>query len=312
MRKFQILVLCLLAFAGCKNHENDHQPKKIAVIVSTLNNPWFVFLAQTAAAKAQSLGYETRIFDSQNNTALETDHFENAIASGYKAILFNPTDANGSVVNVNKAKAAGVPVFCMDREVNSATGPTSQILSDSYSGSVDVGKYFVKTMNKKGNYAELLGMVSDNNTWNRSKGFHSVVDYYPGLKMLAQQSAEFDQNKAMEVTESILQAHPDIDAVFCGNDAMALGAYQALAAAGKSAKVKVFGFDGAADVVQSIRDGKISATGMQFPKVMAQTAATYADEYLKGRRDFPRKIPVSVELVTQKNVSGYIAFGKKN
>ncbi len=312
MRRLSVWLLLIVMIVGCKNQANNtSQPKKVAIIVSTLNNPWFVFLAQTAAAKAKELGYDSRIFDSQNNTALETDHFENAIATGYKAILFNPTDANGSIVNVNKAKAAGVPVFCMDREVNSTDGATSQILSDSYSGSADVGKYFVQTMHKTGKYVELLGLVSDNNTWNRSKGFHSVVDFYPALKMVAQQSAEFDQNKAMEVTESILQAHPDINGIFCGNDAMALGAYQALVAAGKAGKVKVFGFDGAADVVQSIRDGKITATGMQFPKIMAQTAAIYADEYFKGKRDFPRKIPVSVELVTAHNVNDYIAFGKK-
>jgi ribose transport system substrate-binding protein len=280
--------------------------------VSTLNNPWFVFLAQTAAVQAKTLGYESKIFDSQNNTALETDHFENAIASGYSAILFNPTDANGSVVNVLKAKKAGVPVFCMDREVNTADGATSQILSDSYSGSVSLGKYFVQTMHKKGNYVELLGLVADNNTWSRSKGFHSLVDYYPGLKMVAQQSADFDRNKAMEVMESILQAHPDIDAVFCGNDAMAMGAYQALVAAGKANRVKVFGFDGAEDVVQAIKENKISATGMQFPKVMAQTAANYADEYFKGKRDFPKKIPVAVELVTSDNINDYIAYGKKD
>jgi ABC-type sugar transport system substrate-binding protein len=243
---------------------------------------------------------------------LETDHFENAIASGYSAILFNPTDANGSVVNVLKAQKAGVPVFCMDREVNTVDGATSQILSDSYSGSVSLGKYFVQTMHKKGNYVELLGLVADNNTWSRSKGFHSLVDYYPGLKMVAQQSADFDRNKAMEVMESILQAHPDIDAVFCGNDAMAMGAYQALVAAGKANRVKVFGFDGAEDVVQAIKENKISATGMQFPKVMAQTAANYADEYFKGKRDFPKKIPVAVELVTNDNINDYIAYGKKD
>jgi ABC-type sugar transport system substrate-binding protein len=312
MKKFQVLVLLLLIFAGCKNKNDANQPKKIAIIVSTLNNPWFVYLAETAAAQAKKLGYESKIFDSQNNTALETDHFENAIASGYKAILFNPTDANGSVVNVNKAKTASVPVFCMDREVNSANAATSQILSDSYSGCVDLGKYFVKTMHSKGKYVELLGLVADNNTWNRSKGFHSVVDNYPGIKMVAQQSADFDRNKAMEVLESILQAHPDIDAVFCGNDAMAMGAYQALAAAGIANKVRVLGFDGAEDAVQSIKDGKVLATAMQFPKVMAQTAAIYADEYFKGKRDFPKKIPIGVELVTIKNVGDYIAYGKKD
>jgi len=283
----------------------------MAIVVSTLNNPWFVFLAEKAAAKAKELGYESKIFDSQNNTSLETDHFENAISSGYDAILFNPTDADGSVVNVKNATAAGVPVFCMDREINSTNAATSQILSDSYSGCVTIAKYFVETLNKKGKYVELLGLVGDNNTWNRSKGFHSVVDHYPGLKMVAQQSADFDRNKAMEVLESILQANPDIDAVFCGNDAMAMGAYQALVAAGKSDKVKVFGFDGAEDVVKSIQDGKIKATGMQFPEVMAQTAATMADQYFKGKRDFPKKMPVAVEMVKKDNVENYAAYGKK-
>jgi ABC-type sugar transport system substrate-binding protein len=311
-RSLIVLMLLVLIVAACKNRPDSAKQKKMAIIVSTLNNPWFVFLAQTAAAQAKTLGYESKIFDSQNNTALETDHFENAIASGYSAILFNPTDANGSVVNVLRAKKAGVPVFCMDREVNTSDGATSQILSDSYSGSVSIGKYFVQTMHKKGNYVELLGLVADNNTWSRSKGFHSLVDHYPGLKMVAQQSADFDRNKAMEVMESILQAHPDIDAVFCGNDAMAMGAYQALFAAGKAKHIKVFGFDGAEDVVQAIKENKISATGMQFPKVMAQTAANYADAYFKGKRDFPKKIPVAVELVTGDNINDYIAYGKKD
>jgi ABC-type sugar transport system substrate-binding protein len=312
MKRSAILFLLILAFSACRNDKGPVQHKKIAVIVSTLNNPWFVFLAQTAAAQAESMGYEAKIFDSQNNTALESDNFDNAIASGYNAILFNPTDANGSVSNVIKAKKAGVPVFCMDREVNSANAATSQILSDSYSGCVDLAKYFVQTLHKKGTYIEILGLVADNNTWNRSKGFHSLVDYYPNLKMVAQQSADFDRNKAMEVMESILQAHPDIDAVFCGNDAMASGAYQALAAAGKAGHVIVFGFDGSADVIEAIKDKKITATCMQFPKVMAQTAAKYADEYFKGKRDFPKKIQVAAELVTFNNVGDYIAFGKKN
>jgi ribose transport system substrate-binding protein len=285
--------------------------EKIAVVVSTLNNPWFVVLGETAKSRAIELGYDSTVFDSQNDTAKEAANFENIIASGYKAILFNPTDANGSIANVLKAKAAGIPVFCIDREINSTNAATSQMLSDSYSGCVKLGQYFVKTVGKEGEYAELLGIVGDNNTWNRSKGFHSVVDRYPGLEMVAQQSGEFDRAKGLEVMESILQAHPDIKAVFCGNDAMAMGAYQALVTAGKADAVKVFGFDGADDVVKLIAEGKIVATGMQFPKLMARTAAEYADEYIKGKRGFPQKVPVPVELVTQENVGKYGDYGKK-
>ena len=305
------MLLLSFCFVQCKNKTSAGKKHKIAVVVSTLNNPWFVFLANTAAEKAKALGYEAKIFDSQNNTALESDHFENIIVAGFDAILFNSTDADGSIANVLKAKAAGVPVFCMDREINSNSAATSQILSDSYSGSVAIGKYFTQQLRKKGNYVELLGLVGDNNTWARSKGFHSVVDNYPDLKMVAQQSADFDRNKAMEVMETILQANSNIDAVFCGNDGMAMGAYQALLSAGKADKVKVFGFDGAEDVITAINENKVAATGMQFPKVMAETAAQFADEYIKGRRDFPQKIPVAVELVTNKNIGDYIAYGKK-
>ena len=306
-----LLLLLSSFFIQCKSKSPADKKHKVAIVVSTLNNPWFVFLANTAAEKAKALGYDAKIFDSQNNTALESDHFENIIVAGFEAILFNSTDADGSVANVLKAKAAGVPVFCMDREINSNIAATSQILSDSYSGSVAIAKYFTQQLNKKGNYVEILGIVGDNNTWSRSKGFHSVVDNYPELKMVAQQSADFDRNKAMEVMESILQAHPNIDAVFCGNDGMAMGAYQALVSSGKADKVKVFGFDGAEDVITAINEDKVAATGMQFPKVMAETAAQFADEYIKGRRGFPQKIPVAVELVTFKNIQDYIAYGKK-
>jgi ribose transport system substrate-binding protein len=307
------LFMVLFAFiSGCKHSgtKDSSNSGKIAVVISTLNNPWFVVLGETASAKAKELGYDVVLFDSQNNTAKETEHFENIIASGFNAILFNPTDADGSVVNVRAAKKAGIPTFCMDREINATDAAVSQILSDNYSGCVRLGEYFVRKLNKKGKYVELLGLVGDNNTWNRSKGFHSVVDNYPDIHMVAQQSADFDRNRAMEVMESMLQAHPDINAVFCGNDAMAMGAWQAILSAGKVDKIMVFGFDGAEDVINSINNKKIMATGMQFPKKMAITAAEYADAYIKGKREFQQKVPIEVELVNQENIDKYKPYEK--
>ncbi len=286
------------------------EKKKIAVVISTLNNPWFVVLKNTAIERCEELGYEATEFDSQNDTAKETSHFENIIAAGYGAILFNATDSDGSIENVKKAKEAGIPVFCIDREINATDVATSQILSDSYSGCVALGEYFVEQVGEEGNYVEILGQSGDNNTHNRSKGFHSVVDEYEGLKMVGQQPGDFDRAKAFEKMESILQDQPKIDAVFCGNDAMAMGAYQALVAAGRD-QVKVFGFDGADDVVKLIAEGKIVATGMQFPKDMARKAAEFADQWLReGKRDFEQKIPVAVELVTKDNVAEYADFGR--
>lgn len=305
-------MLLVVALAGCGGTAAKPAGKpRIAVIISTLNNPWFVVLGETAKKRANELGYDAVVLDSQNDPAQEAAHFENVISSGYAAVLLNPTDAEGSIANVRRAKEAGIPVFCMDREINSTDDAVSQILSDNYSGCVTLGQHFVKRVGEQGSYVELLGLVGDNNTWNRSKGFHSVVDRYPDLKMVAQQSADFDRAKALEATEAILQAHPDINAIFCGNDAMAMGAYQALVAAGKDEKVKVFGFDGADDVVKLIAEGKIEATGMQFPKLMARTAAECADRYLKGDHNFPQKTPVAVELVHQENAAKYGDYGRK-
>jgi ABC-type sugar transport system substrate-binding protein len=308
-----VLVAATLAgLSSCSSTKTGDEKPKVAVVVSTLNNPWFVVLKDSAKARAEELGFDVGEFDSQNDTAKETSHFENIIAGGYDAILFNPTDADASIANVRMAKEAGVPVFCIDREINANDAATSQILSDSYAGCVALGQHFVETVGENGEYAELLGLSGDNNTRNRSGGFHSVVDRYPGLKMVAQQSADFDRTKALEVMESILQANPNIVAVFCANDAMAMGAYKAIESAGKQDQVKVFGFDGADDVVQLIGEGKIVATGMQFPKTMARTAAEFAHEWRQGKRDFPQKLPVAVELVTKENVADYGDFGAKD
>jgi ribose transport system substrate-binding protein len=307
-----ILVLFLiLIIGGCSKKEEPEGKKKMAVVISTLNNPWFVVLKDAAKTRAEELGYEADVFDSQNDTNKEADHFDTIITARYAAILFNPTDAKGSISNVKRAKEAAIPTFCMDREIAQNDIAVSQILSNNYEGCVILGQYFVKKLNKKGTYVELLGILGDNNTWARSNGFHSVVDKYPDVKMVAKETGEFDRTVANDKMDMLLQKHPDIDAVFCGNDAMATGAYEAIKAAGKADKIMVFGFDGAQDVVDSIREGKIVATGMQFPKVMAQKAAEMADEYIKGKRDFVQKIYVAVELVTQENVNQYIPYGKK-
>ncbi len=308
-----IIACVFVVLSSCNSQaEKEQKIKKVAVVISTLNNPWFVVLGESAAERARELGYEATIFDSQNNTSKEAEHFENLIAAGYSAILFNPTDSEGSVSNVKRANEAGLPTFCMDREINSLEVATSQITSDNFSGCVELGEYFVRKLNKKGKYVELLGLVGDNNTWNRSKGFHSVVDHFPELEMVAQQSADFDRSKAMEVLESVMQSNPDINAVFCGNDAMAMGAYQALIASGKADSVMVFGFDGAKDVMDAIKDKKIVATAMQSPKQMARTAAELADEYMKGKRNFSKKTPLQVKVVTQENIHEFGAYGSDN
>jgi ABC-type sugar transport system substrate-binding protein len=129
------VVACAL-FNGCKRADPTTpatggarakaDARRVAVVVSTLNNPWFVVLAETARDRAKELGYDATIFDSQSDPAKESAHFDNIVSSGYRAVLFNCADAKGSIANVRRAKAAGVPVFCMDREIEANDAAVSQ------------------------------------------------------------------------------------------------------------------------------------------------------------------------------------------
>src|SRR5262245_43287579 len=109
-----VLVMPTIVSCGRSNGGKD----RVAIVISTLNNPWFVVLANAAKDRCGELGYDAAVFDSQNDTSKEQSHFENIITGEYKAILFNPTDADGSIANVRKARQAGIPVFCIDREIN--------------------------------------------------------------------------------------------------------------------------------------------------------------------------------------------------
>ncbi len=179
-RMFFALGILALAMAlwvtGCTQKDTPQGTKRMAVVISTLNNPWFVVLKDAAKTRAEELGYEVTVFDSQNSPEIEAGHFDTIIDGKYAAILFNPTDAEGSIASVKRARDAGIPTFCMDREISTSDVAVCQILSDNYSGCVALGQYFVEKLDEKGIYVELLGLLGDNNTRNRSEGFHSVVD----------------------------------------------------------------------------------------------------------------------------------------
>jgi erythritol transport system substrate-binding protein len=166
-------------------------------------------------------------------------------------------------------------------------------------------------MGEKGNFAELVGKESDTNAGIRSKGYHDVIDQYPGLKMLVRQSANWSQTEAFSKTESILQANPGIKGIISGNDTMAMGAAAALDAAGRK-DVIVVGFDGSNDVRDAIKAGKIAATVLQPAYREAQYAVELADKYIKTKSTGkPEKISMDCVLITTKNAANLESFALK-
>ncbi len=252
----------------------------IAIITPSHDNPFFKAEADGAAAKAEELGYETMVLVHDDDANKQSELFDSAIAAGVVAIILDNAGADASVAAVQKAKDADIPSFLIDREITETGVAVSQIVSNNYQGAQLGAEEFVALMGEEGKYAELVGKESDTNAGIRSQGYHDVIDQYPELEMVAQQTANWSQTEAFTVMESMLQANPDIKGVISGNDTMAMGAWAALEAAGRT-DVIVVGFDGSNDVRDSILAGGIKATVLQPAYAQAQMAVMQADQFLK-------------------------------
>ena len=289
----------------------QEQAKTIAVIVPPVENPFFGTMQVIAAAKAEELGYKTikLVHDDDANKQMEL--FETVIAQGVVAIILDNAGADATVAAVQKAKDAGIGCFLVDREITKEGVAISQIISNNYQGATILAEYFVELMGEEGKYVELTGKDTDTNAHIRSQGYHDVLDQIPGMEMVAQQTANWSQTEGYSVMETLLQQHPEIKGVICGNDTMALGAQAALLTAGR-ADVICVGFDGSDDAIESIMKGELKATSLQPVAEMATQAAIQADKWIKtGKTGKPEKQSIDMVLLTPENADQYEKFAPK-
>lgn len=280
----------------------------IAIITPSHDNPFFKAEAVGAEARAKELGFDTIILVHDDDPNKQSELFDTAIARGANAIILDNAGADATVAAVQRAKDAGIPSFLIDREIKEAGIAVSQIVSNNYQGAQLGAEEFVAVMEEEGNYVELVGREADTNAGIRSSGYHDIIDQYPDMVMVAQQSANWSQTEAFEKMESILQANPDIKGVICGNDTMAMGAWAALEAAGRN-EVLVVGFDGSNDVRDSILKGGIKATVLQPAYRQAQIAVEQADKYIAtGSTGLPEKQLMDCVLINADNAARLETF----
>ncbi|RKX81613.1 MAG: D-ribose ABC transporter substrate-binding protein [Spirochaetes bacterium] len=283
LKKLIVITLVLLIPAGFlfANGGSEKESSNLMVIITPdKDNTFFTAEADAAKAKAESLGYKTLMVVHGDDPNTESDIIDTAISEKAVAIIIDIANADASPNNLRRANDAGIPVFCMDREINVAGIAKAQLISDNFQGAQLGGEYFVELLGEKGNWVELVGKESDTNAGVRSQGYHSIIDQYPDMKMVARETANWSQTEAFSDMESILQANPDISGIICGNDTMALGAQAAIEAAGKD-DIVVMGFDGNDNVLDSMLQGKIDGTVMQPNALNAEMAVELADKYIK-------------------------------
>jgi ABC-type sugar transport system substrate-binding protein len=313
VRRIVILMLVLLVPAGLifASGTGEKASKLMVILTPDKDNTFFIAESDAAKAKAESLGYTTLTAVHKDDPNLESNLIDNAISQKAAAIIIDIANADASPNNLTRATKAKIPVFCMDREINVTGIAKAQLISDNFQGAQLGAQYFVKLMGEKGNYVELVGKESDTNAGVRSKGFHSIIDQYTDMKMVARQTANWSQTEAYSVIDSILQANPDVKGVICGNDTMALGAQAAIEAAGRK-NVIVQGFDGNDDVLASILQGKIKGTVMQPNALNAEMAVELADKFIRtGSTGMKQeKILNGCFLITPENAKQWKGYKK--
>lgn len=268
----------------------------IGLSISTQNNPFFVTLAEGAKKAAKQAGVPLTVVDASDDATKQVSDIEDLVSKNVSVLIVNPVDSDAVTGAVEAAIAKGVRVISVDRVVN-GVDIDCQIASDNVAGAELATQYIVDTLGENVKTAELVGTSGASAAIDRSQGFHNIAD--KKLKVVASQTADFDRTQGMTVMENMLQADSSIQAVFAGNDEMALGAVEAISGAKKD--VLVVGFDATDDAIEAIRQGRMGATIAQQPDLIGSTAVENAIRLTKGE-SIPKEIPVEVTLITKDTV----------
>ncbi|QJT01853.1 substrate-binding domain-containing protein [Streptomyces asoensis] len=275
---------------------------KVGLALSTLNNPFFVQIQSGAKAEAKKLGVDLTVTDAQNDASQQANQLQNFTSSGLDSIIVNPVDSDAASNSVKAADKAKIPVIAVDRGVNKAT-VDALVASDNVAGGELAAKTVAEKLGGTGKIVILQGQAGTSAARERAEGFAKGLKAYPGIQVLAQQPADFDRTKGLDVMSNLLQAHPDVQGVIAANDEMALGAIKALGSkAGKS--VQVVGFDGTPDGLTAVKNGTLYASVAQQPSQLGRIAVDNALKALQGKK-VEETVKVPVKVVTKENVAGF-------
>jgi ribose transport system substrate-binding protein len=313
MTKTLAFILIVAAASTSCNRGNEETagggPKTVALVLKTLNHPFFVDMRRGAQEAADRLGVRLQVQAAEREIDVEKQMqiVENLIQTGIGALCITPSGSREIVSALVKARNAKVPIVVVDTRVDAKAaadaGVTTETFvgSDNYDGGRIAGDFVVKMSGGKARVGILEGIPGHETGDSRLRGFRDGVKTSPGITIVASQPANWERDQGFNVFQNMLQAHPDIDTVFAASDLMALGAVEAIAAAGKTGRIRVVGFDALDDAKKAIAAGTMEASVAQFPHEMGKVAVESAVKVMRGEK-VPPDIKVKLELVTKENV----------
>lgn len=281
-------------------------PRRLTLGVSLMNlsNEFIVMLHQAMVAKARELGVHLIVTDAQRSADRQVQQVESFIAQRVDAIVLNPCEVEASAPAVEKALAAGIPIVNVNSETR--TTPTAFVGSRDEESARLAMEFIVQRLGGRGNVVMMHGFMGQAAQIKRDRGAREVLARYPDVKLIADQTAEWDRAKAMSLMENWIQAHGDkLQAVFAHNDEMGMGAVIALEQARLKPKVIVASVDAIADALQAVQDGRLEATVFQDAKGQGGGAVEAAVR-LARNEPCAKEVFIPFQLVTRTNVAQFL------
>ena len=281
----------------------------VALVLKTLNHPYFVDMRRGAQEAADRLGVTLQVQAAEREIDVEKQMqiVENLIQTGIQALAITPSGSREIVSALVKARDAKVPIIVVDTRLDQKAAADAGVHaetfvgSDNYEGGRLAGEYLVKATGGTAHVGILEGIPGHETGDSRLRGFRDAVKGATGVTIVASQPANWERDQGFNVFQNMLQAHPDIDSVFACSDLMALGALEAISAAHRTGSIKVVGFDALDDAKKAIAAGTMEASVAQFPAEMGRAAVESAVKVIHGEK-IPEDIKVKLELVTKDNV----------
>ncbi len=285
--------------------EPEAKSYKFGLVTKALNNPFWELMHEGAKAVAAENNAEILYFapTTANNLEEQTRLVDDLITQKVDGIVLVPVDSEGIIPAIERANAAGIPVALANTKANGGEFITFSAV-ENYDAMLEVAEYMVEKLGGKGKVVIIEGTAGAQTAIDRLKAINDVLAKNPDIEILASQTAEFTRAKALEVMENLLQTHPEIDAVIACNDEEALGAIEAMDAAGRLEGTLVSGFDGNSDALKAVTAGRMTVTMFQNAPAQAGDAVQALLDHLAGK-PVEERIRTGAVLIDSTNIADF-------
>jgi len=310
-----VLVLCIVMLTGCggtQNEETTQTPQedtrtyKVTLVLKNLVNPMWLAVKEGAEDAAQKYGVELTVLAplKADNNEEQIRQVEDAITKQADAIVLIPSDSQGIIPAVEKANQAGIPVINVNTKVGGGQTETF-VAVENYDAASKVAKAVAEKLGGEGKIIIIEGKAGAQSAIDLKQGAVDTFETYENIEIVASQTANWNRAEAMQVTQNLLQAHPDVNAIFASNDEMAMGAVEAVDQAGLTGKIIIAGLDANRDALEAIKEGKMTLTcdkrGFEQGYVGVETAVK-----VLNNEPIDDRIVVDTTIVDESNVDEFL------